>query len=177
MSFPNLKLSRGFSLIELLVVMGILTILAGGILFSTNNARYKSKDSIRKQDLQTINSALNGYRTDNNHWPPNDLLTNPLPTLEYASDTGTNWIPDITDYITKIPNDPTNPTGGLAGCSTGSKTYFYCYQIIDPNKKTFVLWAQLENLNDPELITSSNAKCRETPPNSSLNYCLKSPSN
>lgn len=168
--------SKGFTLIELLVVISVLAVLAGIILISTNNARYKSKDSVRKQDLKSINSALNAYRTDKNHWPPNDLLTNPNPTLEYASDTGTNWIPDIADYINKIPNDPTKPTGGTTDCSSSTQIYFYCYKISD-DKKSFVLWAQLENLNDPELISNTNPKCQETPPNANLNYCLKSPSN
>lgn len=167
--------SKGFTLIEILVVISIMAVLAGGLIYSTNNARDKGKDSVRKQDLKSISAALTAYRADNNHWPPNDLLINPSPTLEYASDTGTDWIPDISAYINKTPNDPTKPTGGSAGCSISTKTYFYCYQIIDPDKKTFVLWAQLENLSDPQLITNTNASCQEIPPTPPLNYCIKSP--
>lgn len=170
-----------FTLIELLVAIAIIATLAGVVIFSTGNARNKGKDAVRKQDLKSINSAILAYRADNNHWPPNDLLTNPTPVFEYASDTGSNWIPDIGSYFNKIPNDPTKPTGGAAGCSNLNKTYFYCYQI-GANKKFYTLWAQLENTNDPEIYTNSTARCNTTdpliiPPQATgLNYCIKSPS-
>lgn len=58
-----LSLKKGFTLIEILVVVGILAVLATAVILVLNPADYlkQSRDSVRISDLQNINRALNLY--------------------------------------------------------------------------------------------------------------------
>lgn len=64
------KLMKGFSLIELLVVIGIIAILTGLVAFNFNSARMRARDVQRKSDLRELRSALELYKNDNNQQYP-----------------------------------------------------------------------------------------------------------
>lgn len=67
----NISKLRGFSLIELLVVVAIIGILVAIAVPNFLQAQTRSKVSKAMADLKTISSALEIYRTDNNDYPPN----------------------------------------------------------------------------------------------------------
>ncbi|MCR4324252.1 MAG: prepilin-type N-terminal cleavage/methylation domain-containing protein, partial [Candidatus Curtissbacteria bacterium] len=95
----NLK-SRGFTLIELMVVVTIISILTATGIASFTTAQSKSRDHKRKQDLAALRTALLSYYTDQNVYPGTASAT-------YTSDSGPNWIPNISpNYIKKLPEDP-----------------------------------------------------------------------
>lgn len=110
LKIKNLKLSSGFTLIELLVVMSILAVLAGTIVVATNNARDKGKDARRKQDLQSISSALVAFYVDHHVYPPTDTSKPYIDQRAFASDAQdptVSWLPEeLTEYIPKLPKDP-----------------------------------------------------------------------
>ncbi len=60
---------RGFTLIELLVVIAIIGLLASVVITSLGRTRVRARDSRRAQDLHTIQTALELYASDNNHYP------------------------------------------------------------------------------------------------------------
>jgi len=64
-----MKLKNGFSLIELLVVVGIMGVLAAVGLASYKTANMKSRDARRAADIQQVRSALEMYRSDNEEYP------------------------------------------------------------------------------------------------------------
>lgn len=66
MKLPNLNFfknhfSKSFTLLELLVVIGIIAILVGLGTMSYSTAQKKSRDAKRKSDLKTIQNALEQY--------------------------------------------------------------------------------------------------------------------
>lgn len=64
---------KGFTLVELLVVIGVLGVLATGLLIAINPAQQlaKARDSSRKAAVQQISSAINRYITSQGKAPAN----------------------------------------------------------------------------------------------------------
>ncbi|MBM2820420.1 MAG: putative General secretion pathway protein GspG [Candidatus Berkelbacteria bacterium] len=54
--------SRGFTLIEMLVVVFIISLLASIVIVTVNRSRVEAKDAKRKTDLATIKTAVELYR-------------------------------------------------------------------------------------------------------------------
>ncbi|WP_227765939.1 type II secretion system protein GspG [Zhaonella formicivorans] len=83
-----LKDEKGFTLIELMVVVVIIGILAAIAVPAFSNSSDKAKVSKAKADLRTLESALAVYYAENNFYPNslNDLVTG--------------------KYIKRLPKDP-----------------------------------------------------------------------
>jgi prepilin-type N-terminal cleavage/methylation domain-containing protein len=71
-----LKRNKGFTIIELLIVVAIIGILAAIIVASLNNARARGRDVRRIRDIQEMHNAIelyiaqNGYAPNRNRIPP-----------------------------------------------------------------------------------------------------------
>jgi general secretion pathway protein G len=89
---------RGFTLIEILVVMVIITILAG---------INRSKEAVLLQNLKEMREAIDAYHADKNKWPPSlDALASEKYIREVPKDPITNAVDWQT---TPSEPDPTNP--------------------------------------------------------------------
>lgn len=78
----------GFTLVELLVVMMIITVLAGTGLALYSNSIKRSKEAALKQDLFLLREAIDQYYADKNRYPAS------LETLVEEK------------YIRAVPEDP-----------------------------------------------------------------------
>ncbi|HEC32731.1 MAG TPA: type II secretion system protein [Candidatus Kaiserbacteria bacterium] len=95
------KQDRGFTLIELLVVIAIIGFLTSIVMVVLSDARKKSRDGRRFEDVRQIKNALELYSADKSgNYPPGTDLT--------LLTTG--------NYLPVFPTDPLN---------TGSYTYSY----------------------------------------------------
>ncbi len=65
---------RGFTLIELMVVVLIILLLAGVIVVNVDQARKKARDQARIADLNNVASALEAYHADTQQYPAGDLI-------------------------------------------------------------------------------------------------------
>lgn len=63
------KSEKGFTLIELLIVVAIIGILAAIAIPQFAAYRAKAFDSAAQSDLRTMRTELEGYYTDNFHYP------------------------------------------------------------------------------------------------------------
>ncbi len=100
-NFPSAM--RGFTLIEIMVVVVILGILAAlvvpNILGNVDTARITAA----RQDIRGIESALDMYRLDNYTYPTTQQGLQALVT-QPADPSIRNW--RLGGYLKKLPNDP-----------------------------------------------------------------------
>ncbi len=116
---------KGFTIIELLVVISIIGLLSSIVIVSLNAARATARDKQRISDLAQIQLALKLYQTQNGEFPCENP-SNCSASVQTQSANGRigegNYIDTLLiPYIGNVPMDPKGP----------SPTYNY---YIDPNQ-------------------------------------------
>lgn len=134
--------TRGFTMIELMVVVLIIGLIAAIVLVNINDSRKKGRDARRKSDLQTTQAAVEQYANENRKYPVPSIGGNcydtnisldatscasgptaMAPDLTYRYD----WIPDLVGtagapaYLSTVPKDP----------GTNSNPFVYIYRVAD----------------------------------------------
>ena len=72
----------GFSLIEVLITIAIITVIASGVLVSLSAAYERTFETRAKQEFRQIETALQQYRIDTGNSMPGDVNRNIPPGLE-----------------------------------------------------------------------------------------------
>ena len=162
--------NSGFTLVEIIVVVGILGLLITGLISLINPSLQleKSRDSKRKSDLKQIQSALELYRADQDSYPTPRL--NSVAICSGISLAYTCASPEVT-YMQTVPKDP-NATGN-------NRQYYYCTGTAPPCNvpvaNGYRIYSCLENANDtdPNKLASFgvNLGC----PSGSVYYYVNNP--
>lgn len=144
MKFHILSKEKGFTLIELVIVIGILAILSIFVLAVVNPIEQfaKARDAQRKSNLGQIQKALEQYYQDNGKYPANNGSYQIVNVNGQAVTWGgaAGWSP----YMNLVPSDPIS-----------TRTYvYYSYS----NQQTYILYASLERgTKDPQACNKGNA--------------------
>lgn len=99
---PADRLMRGFTLIELMVVLVIIGILAALIVPNVLDRADDARVTAARTDVNNIMQALKLYRLDNQRYPTAEQGLNALIARPAASPVPPNWRP----YLDKLPSDP-----------------------------------------------------------------------
>lgn len=100
----KLNKNKGFTLVEMLVVMTIVAILLAISLVSYAGSRKMARDSKRKADIESVRSALEVYRTDC-HTYPATLSFDGTAQIRGSEAECLNNV-----YLEDTPADPLSPT-------------------------------------------------------------------
>jgi len=95
---------RGFTLIEILVVITIIGILAALIVPRIMDRPDQARATAARADVNAIMSALKLYKLDNGVYPSNDQGLLALVKKPERGDIPRNWKPG--GYLEKLPQDP-----------------------------------------------------------------------
>lgn len=126
------KRERGFTLLEMLIVIGIIALLSSVALVSMSSSREKTRDAQRLSDMDQIRKALLLYKEANGTFPVNnDTGDCPGAGAWDVSYSGDKFIDALypatgTKYFTSTPKDPLAPDS-VSGCGTKGTTNLYFY--------------------------------------------------
>jgi general secretion pathway protein G len=95
---------RGFTLVEVMVVVVILGILAAIIVPKIMSRPEQARIVKAKQDILAIQSAMDLYKLDNGTYPTTDQGLEALVTKPTSNPQPRNWKSD--GYLQKLPVDP-----------------------------------------------------------------------
>lgn len=147
---------HGFTMMELMIVMVLLSILALIGIPSFQGSQRKSRDGKRKADLTQVAKSLEMYGNDFTNYPPS-TGGKIVGCSGAACEWGAAFVNGSTVYMQKLPKDP-----------IGAQAYYY--ESVGSTRKAYRLWARLENTDDPD-ITTSTFNCGTA---GKCNYVLRS---
>jgi prepilin-type N-terminal cleavage/methylation domain-containing protein len=119
----NIRKNKGFTLVELLVVISIIGVLATLVLLQLGTARARARDTKRITDVNQIRTAVEQYFEDNGGTYPTGITD----ALIGPSSPG--------KYLTRVPTDPLTGTAYGYGYDTvgGKVTKFQVYAGLEQN--------------------------------------------
>lgn len=107
MKKSHLKLSRrikGFTLIEVMVVVVIIAILAAIVVPRIMRRPEQAKKVAAREDILAIENAMDLYKLDNGFYPSTDQGIQALVTKPSTPPVPQNWEPG--GYLKRLPEDP-----------------------------------------------------------------------
>jgi general secretion pathway protein G len=136
-SFPLLK--RGFTLVELLLVIVLIGMLATGVIVLINplSQIQKANDAKIKSDFLGIQKAMEAFYQDYGKYPltsgaPSYSIMSPGPEGETVVTWGTAWTP----YMNILPKDPSFPTRKYVYNTGSDRQSYYIYARLDKGSMT-----------------------------------------
>lgn len=137
-------MNKGFTLVELIIVLGILGVIATMVLLGINPLEQlrKSSDADRKADIAQLQRALELYYQDNGSYPTSSAdfkIRVGTTTLAW----GSAWQP----YMSALPKDP-----------SPSRSYQY-YVPATANGQTYYIYASLERGNRDAQVCNNGSAC------------------
>lgn len=161
---PPIVAQRGFTIIELLIVIVVIGILAAITIVAYNGLQGRARDTIRKSDLESVSQALNLYNIDNASWVGTGS------GCGYNGD-GSGWFSHVngTSYPKSVSNclkeagyikkDITDPTGGTTSSPTVGFSYMKYHCGTGASERVYV-YAKLESMPQDEF--STDGTCSST---------------
>jgi len=149
--FMNIK--KGFTLIEILIVLMIIGIMVTIATFGIQGAREAARDAKRKTDLENVKTALELYFNDCGAYPAPSSGNLPDPII---GDGSVSNCPVTNIYMSDVPTDPL-PT-------------LREYSYTTPIPTSYVLCSALEEDPIPAMDVSACGSCSEA-----CNYIVSGP--
>ena len=146
------NISRGFTLIEVLVVIAIISVLAGAIAINSADSNKQARDEKRQADLRALQSAIEMYKNKNGVYPAGcngpDVWSG-----EKGSGSGYKCTDGTDDYIRDLAPEfiPVLPKDPKLNSSVANSGYVYMVNLSRTVYKLMVM-----NTVESETVTYSH---------------------
>jgi prepilin-type N-terminal cleavage/methylation domain-containing protein len=148
---------KGFTLIEMLIVIAIIGILSSIVLVGLGPVQRRGRDARRQSDLRGAQNALELYYNKCGRYPGDENCGDTKPA---------NWdkLSDIIGHsnigVPKLPNDPS---------AASEKNYYYG---VSDDGSSYVIGATLEDLNNQVFNDSPSGNIHEVDCGKPI-YCIE----
>ena len=159
-SIPNA--ARGFTLIEILIVVSIIAILASSVLVGFGPTQKQGRDTRRISDLRQVQNALEIYYAKCGYYPGGVQAGTSCASTFSAT---ANWadlktaLKGSTIGINNVPDDP-----------SANRTYYYG---TDSTGSNYVIKAVFEDVNNPSLRDSYKTDINGVTCAGAADYCVR----
>ena len=157
----NMRKNKGFTLVEILIVVVILGILAAIVIPQFSDASTQSKVSSCLSSLQSLRSQVQLYKIQHNDNPPSvgafveatfiaqmETYSDASGTTAAAKNAATGII--YGPYVQDIPDNPWNNSDSVAAADAATVGWVYDATTGD----VYIGIADLDAVNDAEVIAS-----------------------
>jgi len=146
------KYRRGFTIIELIVVIAIISVLASIVASSVNTIRSKANDAKRIAGVKQLMTALELYYSQNGHYPISGSCDATIPNSGWCNSvqslSGSHWIHDagVENALSPfISGEITDPKQGSLPAVWNSRGIFYFGRGYGGSGKWYMIVFKLEN--------------------------------
>ena len=160
MKTPNINSKKGFTIIEVVLVLAIAGLIFLMVFVALPNLQRTQRDTQRRDDVSRLSTALTQYVTNNNKLPASGEagdapMATPVEVDNTLSSATTEWKKFAYNYLLAAGQDTFQDPNGLP------------YQIaVNPcdkdncavNQENFA-WYKNFQTDKPVMVISSNAKC------------------
>lgn len=120
---------RGFTIVELLIVIVVIAILAAITIVAYNGVQAKARDNVRSSDAKTIVKALELYYADKGYYPNGTNYTPGSTAINSgwsttADGSWANLAAALAPYVSDLPTPPGNASSTPAINGGNSYDYF-----------------------------------------------------
>ncbi len=127
--------NRGFTLLEMLVTIGIILLLIGILIPTVSAARRRSKVTVCASNLRQIGQAIHSYRSELRHWPE----ACPIP----APFTAPGW-PGSTRSLPEGMGSYLSPQSGVYRCPGDAEIFEQCASQPNGFGISYFYWTPFE---------------------------------
>jgi general secretion pathway protein G len=131
------KMSRkGFTLIEILIVVAIISILASVVLVGLGPTQQSGRDARRLSDIREVQTGLELYFSKCGFYPGSASCGGAGTAIDY-----TNMATALTGSsigVSTVPNDPTVGKSYWYGTNAGGTSYVLCTALENANNAAFI---------------------------------------
>ncbi len=144
---------KGFTLIEILIVVAIIAILASVVLVGLGPTQQAGRDARRLSDLHEVQNGLELYYNKNGAYPiPNPATWATFQTTLTGAGIGVN----------SVPNDPSSGKNYIYAWNTGATTYELGANMESANGSEWTNYAPPTNFTAAGITDGATLTCTQT---------------